>query len=154
MGIDAYMIGIQPAVTENRSQLVKIIPGYTENPTLEDIFAPPTMDYNKTVPYGPELYMPSSHSNNYTGTSPSSLSLSSVSSRSGSVVSFFSEVNVSALSFDKVNNHHHGQDQANLSSSSGYQSSSILQSTSSESNPLGFLSSLELDNVVYGLSAI
>jgi len=25
--------------------LLKIIPDYTENPRLEDIFAPPTMDY-------------------------------------------------------------------------------------------------------------
>jgi len=83
------MTGIQPAVTENRTHPVKIIPDYTENSTLEDIFAPPTMHCNKTVPYGPELYMPSSHSDNYRGTSPSSQSLSNVSSRSGSVISVF-----------------------------------------------------------------
>jgi len=126
---------------------VKIIPDYTENSTLEDIFAPPTMDCNKTVPHGPELYIPSSHSNNCTGTSPSLQSLSNVSSRSGSVISVFSEVNISALSFDKINNRHHGQDQANLSPSSEYQSSSNPQSTSSESNPLEFLSYVELDTI-------
>jgi len=102
---------------------------------------------NKTVPYGPELYIPSSHFNNHTGTSPSSQSLSSLSSRPGNIVSFFSEANISALSFDKINNHHHSQDQANLSPSSEYQSSSNPQSTSSESNPLEFLSSVELDTI-------
>jgi len=51
------------------------------------------------------------------------------------------------LSFDKINNYHHGQDQASVSPSSGYQSSSNPQSTSSESNPLEFLSSGELDTI-------
>jgi len=60
---------------------------------------------------------------------------------------FFFEANVSDLSFDKINNHHHGQDQANFLPSSEYQSSSNLQSTSSESNPLEFLSSVELDTI-------
>jgi len=50
MGIDAYITGIQPAVTEKMTHPVKIIPDYTENPTLENIFAPPTIDCNKTVP--------------------------------------------------------------------------------------------------------
>jgi len=78
--------------------------------------------------------------------------LSSVSSRSDSVVSVFSEANVFALSFDKVNNHHQGQDQANLLPSSGYQLSLNPQSTSSESNPLELYSSVELDTIDFNLA--
>lgn len=146
MGMDTFMTGIQPAVTENGAQPVKIIPDYTENPTLEDIFLPSTVNGNETIPYGLELYTPSSHANNRTTSFPASQSLLSLSSRSGSVASVFSEPHVFTSSYNKTNQHHHSRDQANLSPSSGYQSSPNPQSTSSDSNPLEFLSSEELDN--------
>ena len=139
MGLDTFTTGIQPAILEDGSQLVKIIPDYTENATLEDIFVPSTMNNDKTVPFGPELYLPSANANNNGTTEyPVVQPLLRVPSAADSAVTVSSEVN--------NRNHHRGQVQATYSPSSGYQSSPNTHSTSPESNLLELLSPEQLNN--------
>ena len=138
MGLDTFTTGIQPAMFGDGSQPVKVIPDYTENATLEDIFVPSTMNHDKTVPFGPELYVPSVITNNNGTTQyPVVEPLSRVSSASSNAVSISSEV---------TEHNHQGQVQATYSPSSGYQSSPNTHSTSPESNLLELLSPEQLDN--------
>ena len=145
IGLETFATGLQPAVSEEGAQPLQIIPNYTENATLEDIFIPSTMNNGKTIPHGPELYMPPV-ANNINTTRPSLVptteqqpvaqSLSRVSSLSaGSAVSVSSEV---------TKHNHQNQLQASYSPSSGYQSSPNARSTSPESNLLELLSPEQL----------
>lgn len=59
IGLDTFMTGIQPARLDNGIEPVKMIPDYTENATLDNVFVPPTMNCTGAIPFGPDLYMPS-----------------------------------------------------------------------------------------------
>ena len=146
IGVETFATGLQPAVSEEGAQPLQIIPNYTENATLEDIFIPSTMNNGKTIPYGPELYVPPV-TNHTTAPSPAPITeqqsvaqtLSRVSSSSaGSTVSVSSEV---------TEQNHQNQFQASYSPSSGYQSSPNAHSTSPESNLMELLSPEQLDNL-------
>ena len=139
MGLDTYTTGIQPAMLEDGTEPVKMIPDYTENATLEDIFVPSTMNNNITVPFGPELYLPPvATNNNGTTEYPAVQPLSRVPSAADSGVTISSDIT--------DHNHHQGQVQATYSPSSGYQSSPNTHSTSPESNLLELLSPEQLSN--------
>ena len=139
MGLDTYTTGIQPAMLEDGTEPVKIIPDYTENATLEDIFLPSTMNHDVTFPYGPELYLPPvATNNNGTTEYPVVQPLSRVPSAADSGVSVSTDIT--------DHNHHQGQVQATYSPSSGYQSSPNTHSTSPESNLLELLSPEQLSN--------
>ena len=141
MGLDTFTTGLQPALLEDGTQPVKTIPDYTENATLEDIFVPSTMNHDKTVPYGPELYIPSTIANNSTAEYPVVQPLSRVSLAASNAVSVSPQVAVAE--------HNHQQIQTNYSPSSGYQSSPNAHSTSPESNLLELLSPEKLDNAEF-----
>lgn len=132
-GFNTYMTGMQPTLFEDGSLKVKLSRNCTENVTLEDVFVPSTMKSNKSIPYGPELYMPFSNSSNYSVTEPPvSQPLSGAySSTTSSPVSTFSEVTLPNTTY---------------SPSSGYQSSPNAHSTSPESNPLDLFSPQQLDD--------
>ena len=131
VGLDRFMAGMQPALTEDGTQPIKVFPDYTKNATLEDIFVPPTMSCNESISYGPEMYAPFSSTSNNTIAPPVSYPLSSISSSAGSLVSISSEAG---------DHNHHSQIQASYSPSSGYQSSPNMVSTSPDRNPLDTLS--------------
>ena len=59
VGLDTFIAGIQPARLEDGTEPVKMVPDYTENATLDSVFVPPTMSCSGAIPYGPDLYMPS-----------------------------------------------------------------------------------------------
>jgi len=60
IGLDTFMTGIQPARLDNGIEPVQMIPDYTENATLDDVFVPPTMNCTGAIPFGPDLYVPNS----------------------------------------------------------------------------------------------
>ena len=64
VGLDTFLTGIQPAMLEDGTQAVKMVPDYTENATLDSVFVPPTMTSTGAIPYGPELYTPSMYAQN------------------------------------------------------------------------------------------
>lgn len=139
MGLDTFTTGIQPAILEDGTQPVKIIPDYMENAILEDIFVPSTMNNDKAIPFGPELYLPPVITNNNGTTEyPIVQPLSRVPSATDSAVSVSSDVT--------EHRHHQSQVQAAYSPSSDYQSSPNTHSTSPESNLLESLSPEQLNN--------
>ena len=140
VGLDRYMAGIQPALTEDGTQPIKVFPDYTENATLEDIFVPPTMSCNEIISYGPEVYSPFSNASSSTLAPPVSYPLSKISSSAGSLVSISSET---------VDQNHHSQIQASYSPSSGYQSSPNMVSTSTNRNPLDTFSLQHLNDTEF-----
>ena len=136
-GVGTFKTGIKPAMSENGTQPLKIFPDYTENAALEDIFLPPTMTCNDTIPYGPEPYMPFTNANGNTAVTSVSQPLSRLSSPANSSVSVTSEASEHS---------HYNQPQASYSPSSGYQSSPSMPATSPESNLLDSLSPHEIDD--------
>lgn len=137
MGVDTFTTGLQPALSENGTQPIKIFPDYTANATLEDLFVPPTMSCNETIPYGPELYTPFSNASTSSTVPPASHPLSRIPSSANSSVSVSSET---------IEHNHHSQIQPSYSPSSGYQSSPNMHSASPDSNPLDLLSPQQLDD--------
>ena len=150
VGLDKFTFGMQPALSENIAQPIKVFPDCTKNVTLEDIFVPSTMSCNETISYGPEVYTPFSNANNNTTAPPVSYPLSRISSSaSGSVL----------IASEAVNRNHQSQIQASYSSSSGYQSSQNVVSTSTNRNPLNTfspqnLNDTEFDELIEALSSV
>ena len=136
-GVGTFTTGMKPALSENGTQPLKIFPDYTENAALEDIFLPPTMTCNDTIPYGPEPYMPFTNANGNTAVTSVSQPLARLSSSANSSVSVTSEAS---------DHNHYSQPQASYSPSSGYQSSPSMPATSPESNLLDSLSPLEVND--------
>ena len=150
VGLDRYAAGIQPALTEDRTQPIKVFPDYTKNATLEDVFVPSTMSCNETIPYEPEMYAPFSNASNNAIAPPVSYTLSRTSSSAGSPVSVAAEA---------VDHNRHSQIQASYSSSSGYQSSPNMVSTSTDRNPLNTFSpqhviDTEFNELIEALSTV
>ena len=150
VGLDRYAAGIQPALTEDRTQPIKVFPDYTKNATIEDIFVPSTMSCNETIPYEPEMYAPFSNASNNAIAPPVSYTLSRISSSAGSPVS---------VAVEAVDHNRHSQIQASYSSSSGYQSSPNMVSTSTDKNPLNTFSpqhviDTEFNELIEALSTV
>ena len=150
VGLDRYAAGIKPALTEDGTQPIKIFPDYTKNATIEDIFVPSTMSCNETIPYGPEMYASFSNASNNAIAPPVSYPLSRISSSTGSSV---------AVAAEAVDHNCHSQIQASYSSSSGYQSSPNMVSTSTNRNPLDtflpqHLNDTKFDELIEALSSV
>ena len=151
VGLDKFTSGMQPALTEDGTQPIKVFPDCTKNVTLEDIFVPSTMSCNDTISYGPEMYAPFSNASNNAIVPSVSYPLSRMSSSAGGSVFITSEA---------VNRNHHSQIQASYSSSSsGYQSSPNMVSTSTNRNPLDtfspqHLNDTEFNELIEALSSV
>ena len=74
VGLDTFLTGIQPARLEDGTLPVKMVPDYTENATLDSVFVPPTMSCTGTIPYGPDLYVPSAQNGSTNSVSQSASS--------------------------------------------------------------------------------
>ena len=150
VGLDRFTSGMQPALTEDGTQPIKVFPDCTKNVTLEDIFVPSTMSCNETIPHGPEVYAPFSNASSNAIAPPVSYPLSKISSSAGSPVSVAAEA---------VDHNHHSQIQASYSSSSGYQSSPNMVSTSTNRNTLDtfspqYLNDTEFSELIEVLSSV
>ena len=64
IAMGTYGTGVLPARLENGIEPVKMIPDFTDNPTLESVFVPPTVSSTGGTTRGPELYAPGSYSSN------------------------------------------------------------------------------------------
>ena len=125
MGLDTFVAGMQPARLDDGTEPVKLVPDYTDNPTLDSVFVPPTMSCSGTVPYGPDLYMPSMYVQNVSTNSASQSSAPSQASSPASIETVNSTLqqpstNSSNLLSSKT---HYSYASANHSPSSGYASS-------------------------------
>ena len=140
VGLDRFMAGMQPALTEDGTQPIKVFPDYTKNATLEDIFVPSTVSCNETIPYGPEMYAPFSNVSNSAIAPPVSYPLSSISSSAVSLVSISSEA---------VDHNHHSQVQASYSSSNMHSDRNHLNTLSSQ-----HLNDTKFDELIEALSSV
>ena len=144
IGVDTYTSGIQPAITEEGSQPLKIFPDYTQNATLKDIFIPSTMNNGKSIPYGPELYIPPTSVPSIVPTNTSTTEQHTIAQPLSRVSSSPSTSNVVSVSCEATK---HYQFQPSNSSSSDFQSLPNVHSTSSESDLLELLSPEQFDNL-------
>ena len=147
MGVDTYTTGIQPAITEEGAQPLKIFPDYTQNATLKDVFVPSTMNNGKAIPYGPELYMPSIKVPSITPTNNSTTEQSTIAQPLSSVPSSSSAGSIVSVSYKASEYNHEKQFQTSNVSSSDYQSLPNIHSASSETDPLELLSPEQFDNL-------
>ena len=121
MGLDTFAAGMQPARLDDGTEPVKLVPDFTETPTLDSVFVPPTMSCSGAVPYGPDLYVPSVCAQN---ASTNSSPLSSAPSQESSPAAPIETLN-SALP-----SRHQQQSSSNLLSSESHTSASYSPSSS------------------------
>lgn len=130
IGMDTFAAGMQPARLDDGTEPVKLVPDFTENPTLDSVFVPPTMSCSGAVPYGPELYVPSMSAQN---ASTSSSPLSSAPSQdsnpapiemlNSALSSRFQQESATSNSNLLPSESHSSNSSASFSPSSGYASS-------------------------------
>lgn len=176
IAMDTYGTGILPARLENGVQPVKMVPDFTENPTLESVFVPPTVNSVDGTTRGPELYAPCTASNSgcFSYTSPLQLQQQhqqlqrqqqpqqqSQKQQQQQKQPNFSNANsnfpISAANSIHVAHDDHGislspasmcSPQTNYSPSSGYVSSPCQPPLSAEQSPSENLSLQQIDDLV------
>ena len=170
IAMDTYGTGVLPARLENGVEPVKMIPNFTDNPTLESVFVPPTVSSAGGTTRGPELYVPGSYSSN-AFTFPvqqqqshqqqpqqqQPLNLSNIVSHASS----FTTSTASPQSHPSLSHEYHPDQgiglspascsyspKTNYSPSSGYMSSPCQPPMSAELSPTEDLSLQQIDNLV------
>lgn len=128
LGMDTFATGMQPARLDDGTEPVKLVPDFTENPTLDSVFVPPTMSCSGAVPYGPDLYVPSVCAQNVSTNSSPLSSAPSQEPNSETLNSALSSIYQQQSTTNSSNllspESHHNSTSVSHSPSSGYASSS------------------------------